>query len=302
MKPLAVMLCCLGAWFTPAVAFGAAAASDPRTVTVKHLTPGARVSTMASDRRRFFWFGTEEGLVRYDGFALEPLRGPTMPTSTIFALCAAADGSLWIGTHGTKALRRLQEGAVAASTIQLPEGVTHVWAIVQGADEVFVGTNRGLFAVGLDLNAAPVPLAPLPNGEIRALLVARDQSLWVAHREGVGRLASDGISVVNTMPFPSALVQDSQGRVWAAHQSANDLLVYNESGKEVQRFKSRPTKALLSDMDGTVWIATENGLWNATGLRAPVNLDVGQQRPVEGFKSCAPVALKFAKRLVVQTL
>ena len=62
-----------------------------------------RVLAIAQDNYGFMWLGTDEGLYRYDGYALRPYRhDPKDPRSlsdnTVFVAYKDRDGILWIGT------------------------------------------------------------------------------------------------------------------------------------------------------------------------------------------------------------
>src|SRR5215467_1739547 len=59
------------------------------------------VSAIAQTPDGYLWLGTEFGLVRFDGVRTvpwEPPPGAALPDNCIFALLAARDGTLWIGT------------------------------------------------------------------------------------------------------------------------------------------------------------------------------------------------------------
>ena len=63
------------------------------------------VRAILQDRRGFLWFGTYDGLNRYDGYAFKIYRSkPGEPNSlsqkTIFSLLEDRDGMIWIGTAG----------------------------------------------------------------------------------------------------------------------------------------------------------------------------------------------------------
>ncbi len=63
------------------------------------------VLCMAQDRRGFMWFGTEDGLNRYDGYSFvtyryDPLDSNSLSSSYIWSLHEDRDGLLWIGTWG----------------------------------------------------------------------------------------------------------------------------------------------------------------------------------------------------------
>ena len=63
------------------------------------------VRAILQDRRGFLWFGTYDGLNRYDGYTFKIYRSkPGEPNSlsqkTVFCLLEDKDGMIWIGTAG----------------------------------------------------------------------------------------------------------------------------------------------------------------------------------------------------------
>ena len=65
----------------------------------------ATVTAAVQDQTGFMWFGTQDGLNRYDGYQFVQLKhDPQDPTSlrsdSIFALHLDPQGDLWVGTEG----------------------------------------------------------------------------------------------------------------------------------------------------------------------------------------------------------
>src|SRR5262249_39053846 len=59
------------------------------------------IQSIAQTPDGYLWFGTDFGLVRFDGVRAvpwEPPAGQQLPGSAVFRLLAARDGTLWIGT------------------------------------------------------------------------------------------------------------------------------------------------------------------------------------------------------------
>jgi signal transduction histidine kinase/ligand-binding sensor domain-containing protein len=69
-------------------------------VTLFHGLPSDRVNAIVEDSNGMMWFGTDNGLVRYDGRNVEPVTGEALlPSRRILALKLDARGGLWIGTE-----------------------------------------------------------------------------------------------------------------------------------------------------------------------------------------------------------
>src|SRR3569833_911717 len=65
---------------------------------------------IAQDAQGFMWFGTEDGLDRFDGYSFQHLRQPHavrgLPDAFLTDVQAAAAGRLWLGTDGGGAVWR----------------------------------------------------------------------------------------------------------------------------------------------------------------------------------------------------
>ncbi len=63
------------------------------------------VNCMLQDRKGFMWFGTSDGLNKYDGYeftvyTFEPGNPNSLSNNIVTALCEGPGGELWIGTNG----------------------------------------------------------------------------------------------------------------------------------------------------------------------------------------------------------
>ena len=71
--------------------------------TTKDGLPDLTVSCILQDQLGYLWFGTDNGLVKYDGYHMTLYQPkPDDPSSlshhTVKAICEDRDGNLWIGT------------------------------------------------------------------------------------------------------------------------------------------------------------------------------------------------------------
>jgi len=142
--------------------------------------PSARVyDVVARDPSGVLWFATLKGLAAYEG----PGRvrrydaGPNgLRGEKVWCLCAARDGSLWIGYQVERGVSRLARGAITHFDVSdgLCDG--NVWSIEEGRPGVlwfataaglsrFDGLRWSCFRAGDGLGAAAIwPLLPLPDG------------------------------------------------------------------------------------------------------------------------------------------
>ncbi|PAP76762.1 hypothetical protein BSZ37_10110 [Rubrivirga marina] len=234
--------------------------------------PQSRVEAIARTADGHLWFGTQEGLARFDGVTFTVVgrgRGG-LPDGDVRALAPSADGGLWVGTrrgglaHVDRDLRvrtfdtdaGLPSPAVAALAVA-PDGA--VWA----------GTFDGLcqLAPGADRFQCLGEDDGLPTAYVRTLLLGRG-GLWVGTRGGLARVANgrveafDGLGGAAAEPV-GALAEDARGGLWIGPLSDHPL-GYLHSGTlrarpEAEAAAGVPTEALLLDDAGSLWIGTDGG-------------------------------------------
>ena len=206
MRPSRLVSALLLLWAAPA-GVGPLAAQDER-IAFRHLTitdglSQNAVQAILQDRRGFMWFGTKDGLNRYDGYQFvvfrhDPFDSTSLTDSDILALFEDPSGTLWVGTHvgglnrfdrKTERFRRYPGGPTG--------GVTSITADDRG---IWVGTaEEGLFLLPAGDSAGrgsgiqrfvhdPADSTSLSSNRITAVLSDRRGDLWIATQTGVDRL------------------------------------------------------------------------------------------------------------------
>lgn len=73
-----------------------------KTLNVQSGLSQNTVNAILQDRQGYMWFGTKDGLNRYDGYRFRIFKhipdGSILPSNFITALCEGPDGDIWIGT------------------------------------------------------------------------------------------------------------------------------------------------------------------------------------------------------------
>ncbi len=197
--------------------------------------PQNTVTSIAQTPDGYLWLASQEGLVRFDGARFQIfLAGNSsgLASNSIFRLVAPTDGTLWIGTDGG-GLGRLRDGKITSLMKRdgLPED--HVEALLADREGgLWIGTTHGLAHRGRDGRLAAVPVTGLPASSISALCRDTTGNLWIGTAEaGVYRLAG--------------------GRA--------EPLTHREGLSDDR------VQALHADRDGSLWIATSQGLNHLQG-------------------------------------
>ena len=214
--------------------------------------------SIAQDHEGYLWFGTNNGLVRYDGYESKVYRNDTNDSSTIggdqlldlgdnpiLLLYVDSQGDLWAGT--TNDLSRYDRDGDRFTHYHLPVAKGRINAITEDKyNNLWVGGNgAGLFKY---------------DREIDQFIPYFDD-------------AEDPNSLIND--FVNTLLTDQSGNIWIGlwnqDVTAGGLIRFNPDTRSVKRFQHEPNSvhslidnrisAILEDQDGEIWVGTvQNGL------------------------------------------
>ena len=176
-------------------------------VAIPDEVPAHLTSAIAQNAQGLMWFGTQRGLVRYDGYEFR-----VFGSSYVRALLVARDGKLWIGTFGGG----LQVRDPATEKLErVPVSYDRVEGLAEDRDgAIWVATTAGLDR--LDPRTRRVEHF-LAGARARGLLVDRNGVLWVGTRDGLWR--RDGNRFDRVAPelagqYVTRLFEDRRGRIW----------------------------------------------------------------------------------------
>jgi len=228
-------------------------------VTLFHGLPSDRVNAIAEDAGGMLWFGTDNGLVRYDGRNVEAAPDEAaLPSRRILALKLDNRGYLWIGTDaGAARLRgnRIEvlpetRGRAASGIASSQQGSQSEVTVVTGAGEIIryreqaEGTEGGsrsasssinlstsktanTVAVKLDPNIHPLLRSPKQPGETLPLTAITHGSSgdWLIGSSGRGLLINRAndlreASTRPSRPYFVSSIYDDGARVWLAEQAS----------------------------------------------------------------------------------
>jgi ligand-binding sensor domain-containing protein/DNA-binding CsgD family transcriptional regulator len=257
------------------------------------------ITCILQDRRNFMWFGSEEGLNRYDGIRFKIYRynrsgRNCLSHDRISCMLEDADGSLWIGTAGG-GLNLLDVASDhftqfhynAADPNSLSNDTVRA-ILADGAGSLWIGTDSGLNRFDRQSGKFTRILHPHERVGyaspciINCLYLGKDGVLWVGTGHGLYRYdpASGAcISVRGSVdPAPgmlpgrdqiNSIFEDNAGNIWLGTEAGLALFDKQDGSFQFKEgedsplphlYRSRILRILYDDRGG-VWIASEAGIY-----------------------------------------
>ena len=277
------------------------------------------VTAIVQDRRGFMWFGTKDGLDRYDGYAFlvfrhDPYDSTSISVGAVSAIFEDSRGQLWVGTRNGAVNRfdrtherfdRIVDGPSRPITAIAEDSSGALWIGSDGDGLFRLRAPAGTGAVTVDrfVHAATDP-ASLGDDRVSAVLADRRGDLWLGTDAGLDRLertsessatfshitATNGVTLRLIDAPVTALHEDARGRLWIGSVPGFSML--DPSRTAIQRYYNRSSTfrhgwgrpvQLAEDPSGVLWAATHAELTRfdpASGTFASVDHDPGDPKSV----------------------
>lgn len=274
--------------------FVPSAFAQQSNVNFKHITveEGLSQSTVKSvlkDSQGYMWFGTRDGLNRYDGYRITIYKNDSRDVTSISDnfindIFEDTNGDLWLGT--AKGLDKFDRDGNYFKRYSLGESdvdVKHIFQDKKGnmwlatyAGMYLFNSSDGTFKTYKHQEENPNSLI---NDEINRLTEDAQGNLWIATEGGLDRLDTQNNTFTHFLHDPknpkgiaSNLVKsvyyDSKGNLWVGLR-AGGIAFYNPYDHSFISYKNDPANpntvahndiaSLVEGPDGNLWIGTENG-------------------------------------------
>ena len=256
------------------------------------------VGAILQDHRGFMWFGTQDGLNRYDGYEFrvykhDPEDDCSISDNFITVLLQDRDGGIWVGTNEgglnrydpvTECFTRLVEKP------DRPEGLNddNIQAIFEDREGMlWVGSAAGgLYRFDRKTGVVnryqndPYDQDSLSNNNVNSIFEDRFGALWAgSFGGGLNRLdrqtgnftrfqndVEDSSSLSNNLV--QVIYEDRDGSLWIG-TFAGGLNRYDRASQQFDRFVNDPknpdslgdnnVQAIYQDRQGVLWIGTQSG-------------------------------------------
>ncbi|MEM6263937.1 MAG: two-component regulator propeller domain-containing protein [Bacteroidota bacterium] len=257
-----------------------------------------QVFSITSDQNDQVWFGTQNGLTKYDGKHVEHIPLPYQDTTSAWldkvypiinpnavrSLATDDDNNLWIGTAGGGAYKydgknftsylteigRKQEDSLYHNWVPFirKDNDGNLWfaSMTHGGVNRFDGNTFTQFLVEDGLS----------DNQVRTIYCDKSGNIWM----GFNGNRNSGLTVYDGKTFKTysvedglcnkrirAIFEDKSGNIWLGGGKGN-LCVFD--GQQFSEFRYNgqafsDVLFILDDLEDNIWFGGKNGIWKCDG-------------------------------------
>jgi ligand-binding sensor domain-containing protein/signal transduction histidine kinase len=269
--------------------------SEFEHISVEHGLSQSSVNCILQDSRGFMWFGTNDGLNRYDGYDFvvyqaEPGSDRGLSHDTVTSLTEDESGGLWIGTHGGLDRLDLESERFThyGSDEENPQSLIDDEVLVvyqDSARTLWVGTSGGLDRLDRGANqfahyrADTDDRSSLPDNRVMSIYEDNSGVLWIGTWRGLSRWdrGRGGFTHYELAPVDAtelghnavqSIVEDSTGTLWVG-TGGSGFYRFDREKEQFSQFLVDPqdasgsvhndVRSICEDQTGMLWLATDGG-------------------------------------------
>ncbi len=253
------------------------------------------------DSEGYIWFGTQNGLNKFDGYSFEhffndPADIHTISNNWIFDIAEDQNGILWIGTKS--GLNKYDKHTGRFSTVNFADDHTgsednFIYGIAVDESHMYINQSPSLSV--LDLNTGDIKSYKNTFETGGALydkgfpvLKCKSGMIWIGSVNGLCHFNPEEQEFTYFHPDEpgtnsitnghiTSLLEDRNGNVWIGTEDG--LNIYNPESEEIDQYRhdtNRPgslshnyVQTMLQDHQGNIWIGTDGGGLNLSSDISP---------------------------------
>ncbi|OKL41863.1 hypothetical protein A3841_07540 [Pontibacter flavimaris] len=286
------------------------ALSQRRDLSFQHLTASEGLSqssviSITQDHRGLMWFGTRDGLNKYDGNRFTVYRHnaadlQSISHNDIIEVITDTKGDLWVGTFNGLNKYDYEDDKFISYFNIADDSTTisgnSVWAVhASSSGDVWVGTSKGLNRFDRETNTFqrfyhnPNDAYSLSDSYVKDIFEDSEGFIWVATTNGLnkmivsskGRIRFDrylnepGNSASLNDNFTQVITEDARGDLWIGTKSgglnkldrkSNTFRAYQHHPADPNSLSDNDVRALAFNEQGELLIGTYGG-FNVLDLR-----------------------------------
>ena len=259
-------------------------------ITSKDGLSQSEVYCFLKDSRGFMWFGTVDGLNRYDGYSIKIFNTQrnnieSLSNNTVRSIVEDTMGRIWIGTDdGLNMYNPKTEKIRQIIPVSISSQKLNISTILLYNEYLYLGTGKGLFRIKLKNDYSKEESVFLEKIDVDIIkkesniniVKLKKSSLggfWVQTSSTVSRIIIESnsnkavnveVAITNTPYSFFDIIEDDSENLWITC-NGNGLLRHNLKTKEKTLFTyelpSLKCSSITLDLEGNIWVGTlDSGL------------------------------------------
>ncbi|MFI5149474.1 MAG: two-component regulator propeller domain-containing protein [Bacteroidia bacterium] len=254
-----------------------------RNYTVDDGMPFVEVNSIFQDSKGNLWSGGYGGLSQFNGKSFtnySPQNG--LANHHVFAITEDTASQLWVGTLTGVSVLDKQGFKNYFVKDGLPDDkINCLFSDKRGT--VWVGTDKGLALFNANKFMIPSHLLDSVSPAIRCIMMDKQDETWVGTDKGIVLCDSKGNkhSIFNHKKGlvddrVNCIYQDQAGNYWiGTDKGLTRLGPLRKSTYSIPALNGLNIISVVQDLQGTIWITTEVGLWKFDGSEFK-NINLGK--------------------------
>jgi ligand-binding sensor domain-containing protein/serine phosphatase RsbU (regulator of sigma subunit) len=257
------------------------------------------ITCILQDKNGFMWFGTQDGLNRYDGYDIKifkniPGDSTSLTDNFIFSLIEDQSGTLYVETQsgtfhrynpGTESFKIVNEKSLnftgakinsVGAKLRESSGITWTGGLSKGTGLIRLDTRTGKSTTFKHNISDP---SSLSDDKVYSVYRDRSGNLWIGTFGGLDRFDGQTEKFIHYRNIPGNLnslpdnwvwpiFEDSQGNLWIGtvrgglsrfEPGTNTFINYKNDPNDPNSLNDNFVFSICEDRGGLIWIGTNLG-------------------------------------------
>lgn len=247
------------------------------------------VNAILKDKNGFMWFGTEDGLNRFDGqnfvaYHHRDIDSTSIGRGPVIAMTQDKIGNIWLATNLTLSVYNLNVDSFINFDFSKYGWITSLFADHSG--KIWVGTYAGLYIfdpVSKKVNAFKANIKnryTLNSNTIQCIFEDSHYNIWVGTDNGlhlydrkkglfVRFLSDSNRSDAISNNQISSIAEDKKGKIWVGTNKGglnvmsnlkDSFICYKSDANDINTLSSNYISKVIFDKDEQLWVGTGSNL------------------------------------------
>lgn len=262
-----------------------------KNITIEEGLSQSTVETMIQDSKGYLWFGTNDGLNRYNGYEFKIYKNNknsknSLASNYIIDIKEDDQGNIWVGTPGGLSKVNPKNDNIINYTTEKDKGNlsnNNVCEILITKDgSILVATDDGLNLYDKEkdkFNRILYEDNIITGQSIYSMTEDINGDIWIGTTNGLNKLdvKSKKIKKIYSSYKDNSIsdnwiykvYSDKDGYIWVGTYDQglnkiniknNEVTVYKNKNNEENSLGGNYVRNILQDSNGTIWVCTDGGL------------------------------------------